>query len=218
MTVDVALVRERLAVVHERISTAGGDPAVVAIVAVTKGCPPAAVDAATVVGCAAIGESYARELLDKLPAVADVPEVRFIGRLQSNKVRALAGVVDVYESVDRESLAAELAKRAPAARVLVQVSTTGESGKGGCLLPVASSLVERCDALGLRVEGLMTVGPTGAAPEAARVGFRSVRALADRLGLSTCSMGMSGDLEVAVGEGSNELRIGTALFGPRPVF
>ena len=70
---------------------------------------------------------------------------------------------------------------------------------------------------GLDVRGLMTVGPTDGGPDAARTGFRAVRAAADRLGLAVCSMGMTGDLEVAVQEGSTQVRVGSALFGPRPV-
>jgi uncharacterized pyridoxal phosphate-containing UPF0001 family protein len=66
------------------------------------------------------------------------------------------------------------------------------------------------------IEGLLTVGPTTGGPEAARPGFRLVRRLADELGLPTCSMGMSADLEVAVEEGATRVRVGTALFGPRP--
>ena len=93
------------------------------------------------------------------------PEIHFIGRLQSNKVRSLAGVVDVYESVDRPSLVNAIARRSPGARVLVQVDTTGEPGKGGCPLGEAANLVAAADDAGLRVEGLMTVGPTEGGPD-----------------------------------------------------
>ena len=79
-----------------------------------------------------------------------------------------------------------------------------------------AALVDRATEQGLIVRGLMTVGPTGGDSEAARPGFRRVRALVDELGLDECSMGMSGDLVVAVEEGSTEIRVGTALFGPRP--
>jgi PLP dependent protein len=142
--------------------------------------------------------------------------VHFIGQLQTNKVRHLAGLVDVWESVDRPRLVAELARRAPGARVLVQVDTTGEEGKGGCPLADVVSLVRTATDAGLAVTGLMTVGPTEGGPEAARPGFRAVRALVDELGLTTCSMGMTADLDVALEEGTTEIRVGTALFGPRP--
>jgi hypothetical protein len=101
--------------------------------------------------------------------------------------------------------------------VLVQVNTTGEMSKSGAGPQEATAVVAAARAAGLHVEGLMTVGPTDTPPEAARPGFRLLRRLADDLGLATCSMGMSHDLEVAVEEGSTEVRIGTALFGRRPL-
>jgi uncharacterized pyridoxal phosphate-containing UPF0001 family protein len=97
-----------------------------------------------------------------------------------------------------------------------EVTTTDEAGKGGCRPADVPGLVERCRELGLTPVGLMTVGPTEGGPEAARPGFRAVRMLVDQLHLSVCSMGMSGDLEVAVQEGSTQVRVGSALFGARP--
>jgi PLP dependent protein len=174
------------------------------------------VTAAASAGCRAIGENYAQELVVKAPVAAAAGlAVHFIGQLQTNKVRQLAGLVDVWETVDRPRLVAELARRAPGARILVQVDTTGEAGKGGCPVADVPALVAAAGDAGLVVEGLMTVGPTDGGPEAARPGFRTVRRLVDDLGLVTCSMGMSGDLEVAVAEGATEVRVGTALFGPR---
>ena len=143
--------------------------------------------------------------------------MHFIGRLQSNKVRLLAADVDVFETVDRPSLVREIARRAPGATVLVQVNATGEAGKGGCDPTTVAGLVEACTDAGLLVDGLMTVGPTSGGPDAARPAFRTVRVLVDELGLRTCSMGMTADLEVAVEEGSTRVRVGTALFGPRSV-
>ena len=182
----------------------------------TKGFGPDAVAAAAAAGCASIGENYAQELLAKAEAaLAAGVAVHFIGRLQSNKVRLVADVVSVWESVDRPSIVDELARRAPGATILVQVAATGEPGKGGCPPGDVAALVARAGAAGLRVDGLMTVGPTEGGPEAARPAFRLVRRLADDLGLRSCSMGMSADLEVAVEEGATEVRLGTALFGPR---
>jgi len=188
------------------------------VVAVTKGFEPAVVGVAAAAGCRAIGENYAQELLTKVAEVEQhAMEVHFIGRLQSNKVRLLVDVVDVWSSLDRTSVVDEVAKRAPGARVLVQVGTTDDAGKGGCPPEQVAELVHRAQERGLRVDGLMTVGPTGQPPESARPGFRLVRALVDELGLSVCSMGMSGDLDVAVEEGTTQVRVGTGLFGPRPV-
>jgi PLP dependent protein len=208
-------VAERLLVVRERIATAGGHD--VCIVAVTKTFGLDAVMAAVAAGCDAIGENYAQELVAKLVDQAGLPPVHFIGQLQSNKVRLIAPFVDVYETVDRRSLAAEIARRAPAASVLVQVRPRdADPAKGGCLADQVPALVEQCRELGLQPQGLMTVGPTEGGPTAARPGFREVRSMVDRLGLAVCSMGMTDDLEVAVGEGSTQVRVGSALFGARP--
>ena len=187
------------------------------IVAVTKGFESWAIAAARAAGCRAIGENYAQELLAKRDVIDELrPEVHFIGRLQTNKVRQIAGIVDVWASLDRPSVVLEVAKRAPGATVLVQVDTTGDPNKGGCPLTEVPALVDLAREAGLSVVGLMTVGPTGAPPEAARSGFGRVRTLVDDLGLTVCSMGMSADLTVALEEGSTEVRVGTALFGSRP--
>lgn len=207
--------RDGLADVRARIASVG-DPADVTVVAVTKTFGPEAIDAAIAAGCRDIGENYAQELLAKRDA-ASAAEVHFIGQLQTNKVRQIAGLVDVYETIDRPKLANEIAKRDPGATVLVQVDTTGESGKGGVPIGELDALVDHIATLDLDLAGLMTVGPTEGGPAAAAPGFRAVRAAVDRLGLVTCSMGMTADLEVAVAEGSTEVRVGTALFGPRHV-
>ena len=186
------------------------------IVAVTKGFGPDAVAAAVAAGVEDVGESYAQELLAKAEAGTAAPSRwHFVGRLQANKVRSLAGTVALWQSVDRSRVVDEVARRAPGARVLVQVDVSGEPSKGGCPPAEVPALVERASAAGLEPAGLMAVGPLGP-PEDARPGFRAVTALADRLGLPVRSMGMSADLEVAVQEGSTMVRVGTALFGPRP--
>lgn len=207
-------VAQRLAVVRERITLAGGID--VAVLPVTKTFPIEACFAAFEAGCPDVGENYAQEIVSKLGA-ADRPfGVHFIGQLQTNKVRQLAPIISVYESVDRLSLVAELRKRVPGASVLIQVAALSEPGKGGCALAEVPGLVAAAQEAGLDVRGLMTVGPTTGGPEAARLGFRVVRQLMDRLGLRVCSMGMTDDLEVAVQEGSTQVRVGSALFGERP--
>lgn len=215
MTIDVADVAAALERVRDRIRRAGGGDEVT-VLPVTKAFGREAIDAARAVGCRAIGENYAQELLAKRDACGGL-EVHFIGQLQTNKVRQLAGLVGVYETVDRAKLAREIAKRDPGARVLIQVDTNREVGKGGCPLEELDTLVDDIRTLDLDLVGLMTVGPTEGGPEAARPGFRAVRAAVDRLGLAQCSMGMTADLEVAVQEGSTQVRVGSALFGPRPV-
>jgi len=209
-------VAERVRAVRARVhAVAAGRP--VELVAVTKGFGPEAISAAAAAGCTAVGENYAQELLAKRDALAATGlDVHFIGRLQANKVRQLADVVDVWESIDRARLVDELARRAPGARILVQVAADDAGGaKGGCQPDEVARLVGAATAAGLHVEGLMTVGPTTGGPEAARPCFRTVKALADELGLSTCSMGMTADLEVAIEEGSTRVRVGTAIFGVR---
>jgi uncharacterized pyridoxal phosphate-containing UPF0001 family protein len=130
-------------------------------------------------------------------------------------VRALAPVVRVWQSVDRAELAVEIAKRAPGAMVFVQVNASGEGQKAGCSFDEAPPLVARCRDLGLAVEGIMAIGPAGP-PEAARHPFERVVALADELALAERSIGMTDDLEVAIEAGSTMVRVGRALFGPRP--
>lgn len=213
--VDVNGLARNLASLRARLLAAGGSD--VRIVAVTKAFGPQAIDAAAAVGLADIGENYAQECIAKLARVtaSPRPRVHFIGGLQRNKVKRLAGLVDVWQSVDRLDLGEEIAKRDPGATVMVQVDISGEETKRGCPVDAVAQLVGDLDALGLDVTGLMAIGPL-AEPEAARPGFRTVRNLVDRLGLVECSIGMSADLEVAVEEGATMVRIGTDLFGPRP--
>jgi pyridoxal phosphate enzyme (YggS family) len=200
--------------IRTRIEHAGGDPDRITIV----GAKPPSVDAcraAIAAGILDLGENRAQELLAKVEQV-DGARWHFIGRLQTNKVRALAPHVAVWGSVDRESVVEEIALRAQrTAEVLVQVNISGEAQKGGCAPTDVARLVQRALAAGLAVRGLMGIGPLGP-PEAARPSFRRLRALVDDLGLEQCSMGMSADLEIAVEEGSTMIRVGTDLFGPRP--
>ncbi|GIU83304.1 MAG: YggS family pyridoxal phosphate enzyme [Acidimicrobiales bacterium] len=222
---DAAELTRRLDRVRDRIARAGGDPDSVTVVAVTKGFGADMVDLAAEAGIDDLGENYAQEVIAKFahggtrPTTGGRrhPELRlhFIGQLQRNKVKKLAGLVDVYQSVDRPELVSELSRRAPGAELLVQVDCSGDDRRGGCPPSEVSGLVALARAEGLRVSGLMTVAPLGG-PEVARRCFRTVRVLADELGLETRSMGMSADLEIAVSEGSTMVRIGTDLFGPRP--
>ena len=223
VTTDVG---ERVAAVRARLRRLAPDRDI-ELLAVTKGFGPDAITAAVAAGCPMVGENYAQELLTKLDSLAsstgapaaDPPPIgaylHFIGNLQSNKVRQLASVVNVWESVDRVSLLAEIAKRQPGATVLIQVNVTGSTAKGGCPPPDVAALVDHGHRLHLRVDGLMTVGPTSGDAEVTREVFGTVRRLATDLGLPTCSMGMTNDLEIAVDCGTTRVRLGTALFGPR---
>ena len=208
-------VAARLEVVRRRIRTAGSDPNALTLVAVSKGQPVVALQAARAAGLDDLGESYAQELDDKVDEVGADVRWHFIGNLQRNKVRLIAPFVHLWQSVDRLSLAGEIARRAPGAQILVQVNLTGAEQQGGCPPERTLAVVEGCRDLGLDVRGLMGIGPRGSDDEIRRA-FARLRAEVDRLGLAECSMGMSGDLEAAVAEGATILRVGSALFGPRP--
>ncbi len=214
MTTPIApdLVAERAAALRDRLSDAGAPD--LRIVAVTKTFGADAIRSAVAAGLLDIGENYAQECVAKIAEVSELPTLHFIGHLQRNKIRKLAPVVDVWQSVDRFEVGAEIAKRSPGASVMVQVDISGEETKSGCDPDEADHLVERLDDLGLDVIGLMGIGPIGS-PELSRPGFRLLRSLVDRNELKECSMGMSADLEVAVDEGSTMVRIGRDLFGER---
>lgn len=216
MPPEAKRIRENYESIVQRVRSLGGSD--VQIIAVTKTFPASAVNAVVAAGCLSIGENYAQDLLEKWPEV-DVnhrPEVHFIGRLQTNKVRSLSHVVDVWQSVDRISVIDEIARRAPIARIMLQVNAAGESDKGGCAIPELESLYDHCLIRGLTVSGLMTVGPTNGEVAATRQAFETTARLAQGLGLREVSMGMTGDLDMAIDCGSTMVRIGSAIFGDRP--
>ncbi len=210
--VDPAQVAQRAEALRARLDAAGGHA--VRIVAVTKTFGPDAIDAAVAAGLTDVGENYAQEAVAKLAEVTTDPTVHFIGRLQRNKVRSLAPVVDVWQSVDRPELVREIAKRAPGASVMVQVDISDEESKGGVAPGDTEALVIAATDAGLDVVGLMGVALL-AEPAAARPGFALLRRLVDDLGLRECSMGMTADLEIAVEEGTTMVRVGRDLFGER---
>jgi pyridoxal phosphate enzyme (YggS family) len=215
-------IASNLRAVRDRIEHAGGDPNRVRIVAVAKRFDAETVAAALAAGIVDIGESYAQELHaavagldDLLPPHVPRPRWHFVGRIQRNKIGALAPIVDLWHSVDRVEAGTAIARAAPGAAVLAQVNTSGEPQKGGCAPRAAPALVAALRDAGLDVRGLMTIGPLGE-PDAARRAFRSLRELADDLALPERSMGMTADLEIAIEEGATIVRVGTALFGSRP--
>ena len=213
-------VSRRLQTIRERIARAGGDVDQVTVVAVTKTFGLDAVIAAHRVGIVDIGENYADELVQKAVALdLALPGHRvrwhFLGEIQRNKINRLSGFVGLYEGLDRFEEGEAIARRAPGAAVLVEIDTAGIPGRGGVDIAHVPELVRRLEDLDLRVEGLMTVAPPGAG-ESAVGAFRSVTTLRTELGLRVASMGMSEDLEFAVAEGSTMIRVGRALFGPRP--
>jgi PLP dependent protein len=216
--VSAASVGERLATVRARIGAVDRPwTHAVDVVAVTKGFEPEVIEAAVAAGCRCIGENYAQELAGKHEVIERLgPHVHFIGHLQSNKVRLVAPLVGVWETVDRVSIATEIARRSTGARVLIQVNATAEESKSGCPPDDVAALVGHARGAGLDVGGLMTIGPTDGDIDRTTRAFVQTRSLVDELGLDVCSMGMSGDYELAVACGSTQVRLGSILFGPRP--
>lgn len=205
---------EKLATVRAEIVRRAPDREVT-LVAVTKGHPAAVARAAYDEGLRILGENYAQDLLAKAPELPEDVQWHFIGRLQRNKVRALAGHVALWQSVDRPSLAKEIAKRAPGAAVLIQPNLSGDPSKGGCPRDETEALVADATERGLDVRGLMGVGIFGDR-EATADAFGWLIATADRLALPVRSIGMTDDLDLALDAGSTMVRVGRSLFGERP--
>jgi pyridoxal phosphate enzyme (YggS family) len=203
----VAAVRARIA---DAAARAGRDVASVRLVAATKTVEPARVAEVLAAGVPDVGENRAQELLAK--TAVEGARWHFLGQLQRNKVKALAPWVTCWQSVDRASLGLEIARRAPGARVLVEVNLGEEAQKGGCLPGEVAALVDTLGGAGLDVAGLMTVPPHDGDP---RRWFARLRELAEGLGLAELSMGMTEDFDVAVEEGATMVRVGRALFGAR---
>ncbi|MGA0830639.1 MAG: YggS family pyridoxal phosphate-dependent enzyme [Nitriliruptoraceae bacterium] len=225
---------ERIAAVRARVDAAaraaGRRPEDVRLIGVTKTHPVEVAVAAVAAGLTDLGENRTSELVAKAAAVPDV-RWHLVGRLQRNKVRDVVGHDWLLHGVDRPALVEAIAARAEALGavqdVLLQVNVAGDPAKAGCdLTDLEGLLTYAAGRAGLRVVGLMTVPPlpppgqdpgAAAAPWFARL--RGARdALRERFpGLEELSMGMSDDLEAAVGEGATMVRIGTALFGAREV-
>ena len=209
-------VRERLASVRERIARIR-KPDDIVIVAVTKGFGPETCRAALDAGLTILGENRVHEAKLKMDEVPDA-EWHLIGHLQTNKVRQAAGSFALIHSVDSVRLAAELARVEPKQAVLVEVNVAREAQKHGVHPDQALDVIREVSNL-LQLQGLMAMGPSEGDPVPAFKELSQLREKAEqRLGrsLPVLSMGMSGDFEVAVEAGSTMLRLGQALFGPRP--
>ncbi len=230
--VDIA---DNLRRVKERIRRAadkvGCDPDGIELVAVTKGFPADYILKAAAAGVRIIGENRAQEASTKhLEISSKIPkdlEWHFIGHLQTNKVKMVIGFSDLIHSLDRESLAVELDKRArdtgKIQRVLIEVNVAGEETKGGIAESGVDDLIGKLVAYkNVRVEGLMTMAPWGADAGSVRNVFSHLKRLYDKVigkfdldHFKTLSMGMTDDFEIAIEEGSNMVRIGRAIFGDR---
>jgi pyridoxal phosphate enzyme (YggS family) len=225
-------IAERLAEVREEIRAAalaaGRDPGEVRLVAVSKTRPAADVIEAFRAGQIIFGENYVQELRTKASEVKEPVAWHFIGSLQSNKVRQIAGLVSMIHSVDRLSLAEEISRQwgrlSLTCDLLVQVNISGEVTKSGTTAEDALQLVRDIARLpNLRIRGLMTMPPFFDDPEASRPYFAGLRQLAELIHgeaipgveMGELSMGMSGDFAAAIQEGATLVRVGTAIFGER---
>jgi pyridoxal phosphate enzyme (YggS family) len=220
---NVARVRERIA---QAASRAGRDAGLITLVAVTKRVEPGRIAEAQRAGITDFGESYVQEALRKmdLPAVAGSPSRwHFIGHLQTNKVRDIAGRFVLIESVDSERLAREIGRQSELlnrvtpvlAEVKLDAAATKFGVSPGDVLRFAEAL---CGITGIELRGLMGMAPYSENAEYSRPAFRALRAVFDTLPTSArrvLSMGMSRDFEVGVEEGATIVRVGTAIFGER---
>lgn len=213
--------------IAEAAVRAGRNPGEIKLVAVTKTVPVEKIREALSCGVNRFGENRVQEFLEKCQQLPPGVEWHLIGHLQTNKVKKIIGKVDLIHSLDRWVLADVLNQAAIEAdqvvRVLVQVNVAGEKSKYGLAPSETIDFIASTAGLaGLSVEGLMTIAPWSANPEEVRPVFRQLKELAGKVKdrvkgskMDYLSMGMSGDWEVAVEEGANILRIGTAIFGER---
>jgi pyridoxal phosphate enzyme (YggS family) len=225
VSANLERVRLRIAAAASR---SGRDPNSVEIVAVTKGFPFSLVEAAYALGLRHFGENRVQETMQKWVSRPDGLVLHMVGHLQRNKARVAAAIFDVVESIDSVPVAVELSRLARKLGrrldVLLEVNVAGEAQKFGFSPDDLFSAFENISGLeGLRVLGLMTVAPVAQNPEEVRWVFRHLARLRGELELRygallpVLSMGMSDDFEVAIEEGATWVRLGRALFGPRPV-
>jgi pyridoxal phosphate enzyme (YggS family) len=222
---NIARVRERMAAACER---SGREPDSVRLLLATKTVEPERIRVAIEAGEKLVAENRVQEVRPKFEALEDLEyERHFIGHLQSNKVNALVPYVSCLQTLDRMSLARKLQNRlereGETLEVLVQVNTSGEETKAGLDPDEVEPFVRTIASLdALKVRGLMTIG-LNAEPEVARPSLAALRQIADRIreanidrvAMDELSMGMTGDLEVAIEEGSTIVRVGSAIFGAR---
>ncbi len=208
---------------------AGRSPDDVTLMAVTKTKPASDVNAALAHGVGVIGENRVQELLSKLPDIRlSGQKVHIIGHLQTNKVHQIIDKVDMIQSVDSVHLAEEIEKQAAKHEkvqdVLIEVNIGGEAAKSGVAPSKLRDLLTAADKLPhVHVCGLMTVPPRCENKEDVRPYFSAMRKLfidiasekSDNRNMQILSMGMSGDFETAVEEGSTMVRVGTSIFGKR---
>lgn len=215
--------KERIRQVEDRIRIAADRARrardTITLIAVTKKFSPEVICEAYSLGLRVFGENYVQEFVEKLPAVQGLADAQFhlIGHLQSNKARLAAELFQVVETIDSEKLARRLNEVGKPLEVMIEVKLSEEGSKAGAApedLPALIEAIRVCP--NLQLTGLMTMPPWNTDPETTRPYFRKLAELARLHHLSNLSMGMSHDLEAAIEEGATHIRVGTALFGPRP--
>ena len=197
------------------------------IVVVTKTRSPEEIQEAIAAGATSIGENRVQEAEQKFSKIQNIEktEKRLIGRLQSNKANRAVKIFDTIDSVDSLKLSQRISKAAEdlgkTQRVLLQVNSSGENKKAGFGLNSKKEILECVNMSGITVEGLMTMAPNTKDVELIARSFHKTKKLFDELNelenikMKTLSMGMSGDYQIAIREGSTSIRVGTAIFGPR---
>ncbi len=205
---------------------AGREVSAIRLVAVSKTVPVETIREALAAGVAILGENRVQEAREKIAVLPGLAEWHLVGHLQTNKAKLAVQLFEVIHSVDSLRLAQVLDRQGQEAgktvRCLVEVNLGGEESKSGTTEEAVRSLLEAGRVLpGLCIEGLMAIPPFLPDPEQSRPFFRRLRHLRDKLEaegfpLPELSMGMSHDFEVAIEEGATTVRIGTAIFGPRP--
>ncbi|MGI9291745.1 MAG: YggS family pyridoxal phosphate-dependent enzyme [Gammaproteobacteria bacterium] len=198
----------------------------VSLLPVSKRHPVESIESAYAAGLSCMAENYLQEALEKIPACNPDIQWHYIGRIQSNKTRAIAASFQWVHTVSSLKIARRLSDQRPAEsgplNICLQIDIDGTGEHGGASPADASALCAEISALpNLTLRGLMCIPLPTNSPEDQRAPFRQLRELYGQLNttgyqLDTLSMGMSGDLEAAIAEGSTMVRIGTALFGPRP--
>lgn len=196
----------------------------VTIVAAVKLQTSEDINRAIASGITDIGDNHAQEFKEKFDFISGSPIRHFIGHLQTNKIKYLLGKVDLYHSVDSLTLANELSKKSlngsVISNILLQVNIGNESAKGGFLYENMSETYKKIAAMpNLKIKGLMAMLPISSDTLYLKCLAKKMRALYDNLNVngefSYLSMGMSGDFEICIEEGSNTIRLGTAIFGER---
>ncbi|MDI6739848.1 MAG: YggS family pyridoxal phosphate-dependent enzyme [Candidatus Edwardsbacteria bacterium] len=224
---NLAFVRERIALAAAQSGRTADD---ITLVAVTKTFPPETIRQGIEAGITIIGENWVQEALEKHPAIGNAVSWHLIGHLQSNKAKKAVEIFSLIHSVDSAALAQEIGRRAgtlgKVQDILIEVNTSGEGQKFG-LMPdegnILKAVAEIKKIKGIKILGLMTVGPLTGDERRIRESFQTLRRLFDRLRsenlpnveMRYLSMGMSGDFEAAIEEGSTMVRVGSAIFGSR---